>query len=161
MSAIGQVGLKRVGIKDKGVGLPIYLNRMAPREKYENRLPLYKLCKQGEKTRFVITRFFLTVIIECNTPGKFVLKVRANFGENPPRSAEIRVDKTDNFVTLVNNNMPLQVAGLPFEVPPEKDRVVFLITTKGSNDVSQNFYAILRNIKTDSGGNRKFRAGRG
>jgi hypothetical protein len=162
MSEIGQVRLKSVGIKDNSMGIPIYLSRMAAREKYKiNSLPLYKPCKQGEKIRFVITRFFLTGILECNLPGKFVLKVRPNFGGGLPQSAEIRVDKTRVSATLIMKGAPVQIAGLPFGAFSGTDKVVFQVTTRGSDEIPETLYAVLRNIKTDTRGKNRSRAGHG
>lgn len=150
MTYIGRTRLRRISISG-GIGLPVYLSRMAPPDKYNiNRLPLYKLARVGEKTRFVITRFLLMGTLECKDKGKFFFKMRADFGENPPSSAKIMVKETQHSVTLVRNGAPVQTAGLPFGIPPGKDKVVFQITAWGSDETPETFYAALRNAKPET-----------
>ncbi len=149
MGEIGKLDLKKIGVRDYGCGIPVFLSRMVPDQKYKmDRIPLYKLDKNNRPIR---TIFFLEGTLTCKGPGKFYFELRPKFGKDFPSNADIKVYGSEiSPVRLIRNGVPVQVAGLPFEAPPEIDKVTFLVTTDGSNDAPKVLFAILRNIPPES-----------
>jgi len=149
MSEIGKLGLKKVSVRDDGYGVPVFLSRMVSGQKYKiDRFPLYKL---NEDNRPIRTNLFLEGTLTCKDPGKFYLELRAKFGKFPPLNADIKVYGSEiSPVRLIRNGIPVQVAGLPFEAPSEKDKVTFIISTDGTNDAPKVLFAVLRNIPAES-----------
>ena len=148
MSELGKVGLRKFSVIGNGCSLPVFLSTMVPGQKRPiDRLPLFKL---DEDNHPVPTKYFLQGTLTCKEPGKFFIELRAKFGKNPPRYADIKVYRSEmDPVRMIRNGTPVQVVGLPFGMPSREDGISFLVTTDGSNDAPKNLFAVIKNVPQD------------
>ena len=94
------------------------------------------------------TEWYLDVKACCDEPGRvYYLDVKVDFGPRPPASARLTLLKSryeaDPPVKLVENGVCVE-KGLPLEIRPETDKVVFWVATEGAKHIPQKLAAEIR-----------------